>query len=523
MHTALCIVSPTWIWRVEGLYKDIHTSQHTNLPTAYTPSSFHSPRVIYLSTLSRHTQAVNVVRFSPRGRLLASAGDDGDVLIWTIADGAQPSTLTTHPDSALDKETWKVLRCCRSTGSEIYDLAWSPDAMYLLTGSMDHVARIFNVNTGQCIHQLTKHTHYIQGVAWDPLNSYLATTSSDRTVQMYRVDTASKLSVTPYASSSRVDRPSAVGLYHNETLLSFFRRLSFTPDGSLLLVPAGQYKRLGDLEETFHTVYIYTRAGLDQPPVAHVPGHKRPAIAVCCSPKCYTLRNIKQTDESVEKSSQMAPLPDTTSSNTLFLDKTTPDITSTSELDTSNTFPDVSACENTSNHISNTTSIPSFSDTLSSGFSLPYRMIYAVATQDAVTLYDTQQLSPIGILSNFHYATLTDLTWSFDGNALLMTSTDGYCSIVLFDENELGEEYVGLYSLSHVNHSITQKDELKESMNCTSSVIDTVPCLATGVHYIDKNNSFLHSSKEKLPSTAIDVKEKKKRIAPTLVQLFENK
>lgn len=38
----------------------------------YTP---HPPRVEYLATLSKHTAPVNVVRFSPSGQILASAGD----------------------------------------------------------------------------------------------------------------------------------------------------------------------------------------------------------------------------------------------------------------------------------------------------------------------------------------------------------------------------------------------------------------------------------------------------------------
>jgi chromatin assembly factor 1 subunit B len=44
-------------------------------------------------------------------------------------------------------------------------------------------------------------------------------------------------------------------------------------------------------------------------------------------------------------------------------------------------------------------------------FTLPYRMIYAVATQDAVFVYDTQQTTPICVVSNLHYATFSDLTW----------------------------------------------------------------------------------------------------------------
>lgn len=37
---------------------------------------------------------------------------------------------------------------CRSLGTEIYDLAWSPDASYFIIGSMDNVARIYNAATG---------------------------------------------------------------------------------------------------------------------------------------------------------------------------------------------------------------------------------------------------------------------------------------------------------------------------------------------------------------------------------------
>jgi chromatin assembly factor 1 subunit B len=44
-------------------------------------------------------------------------------------------------------------------------------------------------------------------------------------------------------------------------------------------------------------------------------------------------------------------------------------------------------------------------------FDLPYRIVYAVATQDSVHVYDTQQSKPLCVVSNLHYATFTDLTW----------------------------------------------------------------------------------------------------------------
>ena len=44
-------------------------------------------------------------------------------------------------------------------------------------------------------------------------------------------------------------------------------------------------------------------------------------------------------------------------------------------------------------------------------FALPYRMVYAVATQNSVVLYDTQQEEAWARISQIHYIGLTDLTW----------------------------------------------------------------------------------------------------------------
>jgi WD40 repeat protein len=42
-----------------------------------------------------------------------------------------------------------------TTGAEIYDLAWSPDGMYFMTGGMDNTARIFDARTGKIAHHRT--------------------------------------------------------------------------------------------------------------------------------------------------------------------------------------------------------------------------------------------------------------------------------------------------------------------------------------------------------------------------------
>ena len=72
---------------------------------------------------------------------------------------------------------------------------------------------------------------------------------------------------------------------------------------------------------------------------------------------------------------------------------------------------------------------------------LPYRSIFAVLTWDSVIVYDTVQDKPICIVKNLHYSNLSDATWSRDGQVLVVSSTDGYLSMLHFEAGELGKVY----------------------------------------------------------------------------------
>lgn len=91
-------------------------------------------------------------RLTITGEMLATAGDDGNVLLWVPSENpAHNSTL--GEDAQEDVETWRVKTMCRSSsGSEIYDLAWSPDGAFFITGSMDNVARIYSATNGKSCH-----------------------------------------------------------------------------------------------------------------------------------------------------------------------------------------------------------------------------------------------------------------------------------------------------------------------------------------------------------------------------------
>lgn len=206
-------------------------------------------------------------------------------------------------------------------------------------------------------------------------------------------------------------------LYANETLTSFFRRLTFTPDGSLLLTPSGQYQtqRQADKDskpiyEVINTVYIYTRGGINRPPIAHLPGHKKPSVVIRCSPIFYTLRqsppvtkHITMDTSSSEDPIPSLPEPVTGSPPTSHVMEPPPPPASAPADPTLNTAKPLGAEPTSGSATTGPTPKPTFA--------LPYRMVYAVATQDSVILYDTQQQTPVCVVSNLHCATFTDLSW----------------------------------------------------------------------------------------------------------------
>jgi chromatin assembly factor 1 subunit B len=72
---------------------------------------------------------------------------------------------------------------------------------------------------------------------------------------------------------------------------------------------------------------------------------------------------------------------------------------------------------------------------------LPYRSVFAVLTTDSILVYDTHHTRPLSVVRGLHYAGLSDCQWSTDGKKLIVSSIDGYISIVSFEDGELGEVF----------------------------------------------------------------------------------
>ncbi|KAI5956377.1 CAC2 [Candida jiufengensis] len=365
----------------------------------------------YLSTLIKHTQAVNVVRFNPSGDVIATAGDDGHIFLWKKNDTISKD-MNNENDKDL-KESWQVV-CVITIGDELSDLCWCENN-FIAVGSLKNVLRVFRIRAiesmnykGTLIKTFEDNDHYVQGLSYS--NHYLFTQSADRTIITYKFEGEDIIKLHKFQKIGNVQ------MYQSESLQSFFRRLKTSPDGSLLITPAG-------LDENgSHCIYIYSLKNLSDGPIIRLTGFNKPAIAIAFNPIKY---------------------------------------------------------ESTS---------------------LPYTLVFAIATIDSVIIYSTEnKFAPLGQVSNLHYQGITDLVWDKDGSKLIISSIDGFCSIIKFDTGKFGTPI----KAEHIVKEISQNIPLKESTNIKASPEHKkTPTIDT----------FFNNSKSKQTP-----KKEKKRITPTLI------
>jgi chromatin assembly factor 1 subunit B len=158
------------------------------------------------------------------------------------------------------------------------------------------MTHVFSAVSGKLLARLDGHTNRVTGVAWDPLGQFIASQSSDRTVRMYgRKKNGSWYAKTLLKEVDR-DTPSSDQVlakwklfiseshYPNEPTAHFFKRPSFSPDGSMIVLPGG----LSSDGSKFAT-HMYSRRSIltNSPPTAFFISPCSPSICVRFHPRRF--------------------------------------------------------------------------------------------------------------------------------------------------------------------------------------------------------------------------------------------
>jgi len=492
-----------------------------------------NPAIVHHLTLSRHERSINSLSFSPKGTHLATAGDGGSLLFYSVpyAHRYNNGHRNTHTfwSSILQQEKDLMYKIVPTHTEDVMDVSWGSDERRLVVGTLDHSVLVFEETStrsastaiasmnevGQtqwtCVYRNDReHTQYVQGVSFDPQGAYFASQGSDRTVRVWtrkkscvggnkssnkkvltaidknvppQVDSTldmswldKKFEVTPKAKMLKYcneqnrtrerDREGTVGesmdkshkkvhtssqkKYHmfadESTVKSFFRRLAWTADGAFLITPAAIWQDAPECNtsvsnaapnaSTSFAALLFARHHFDRP-FKVLSGLTKPAVVIRANPVLYELPP-EARDNSKENLHTLSP---------------------------------------------SSTSTTAKNQNKGSDSLIPYRSIFAVLTLDTILIYDTYHTHPLCIASGLHCTGLTDCTWSSNGRNLVVSSTDGYITIMSFEEGELGDVYT------------------KPKFD-TDMVIGSFPPNATSVFQDKRNkqNNLVLPSKPKAPS-----------------------
>ncbi|KAL9644074.1 hypothetical protein ABK040_005541 [Willaertia magna] len=72
---------------------------------------------------------------------------------------------------------------------------------------------------------------------------------------------------------------------------------------------------------------------------------------------------------------------------------------------------------------------------------LPYKMVACASSKDEIIVFDTESETPLFRSQRLFAQSISDISWSNDGNSLFVTSQEGYMAIIKFEEGTFGERY----------------------------------------------------------------------------------
>jgi serine/threonine protein kinase/Tol biopolymer transport system component len=113
-----------------------------------------------------HSAPVPALSWSPDGMYIASGSYDTTVKVW-------------------EANTGKVLLSYNDHTGPVLSVAWSPDGKTLVSSDAEHVVQVWHAATGKNVMAYTEHSDQVTSVAWAPSGGSVVSGSADRTVRVW--------------------------------------------------------------------------------------------------------------------------------------------------------------------------------------------------------------------------------------------------------------------------------------------------------------------------------------------------
>src|SRR5579875_501782 len=161
-------------WYVLTLPGKKVSSERFTAPPSPTPSSRPAaPQGATLFTYHGHTEAVYAVAWSPNGLYVVSGSGDTTARVWNASNGDTLYTYRGHSGLL----------------NSVFSVSWASSGSMIVSGSADKTAQVWEAATGNRITLYQGHTARVLSVAWSPEATHVASGSADNSVQVWEATT----------------------------------------------------------------------------------------------------------------------------------------------------------------------------------------------------------------------------------------------------------------------------------------------------------------------------------------------